>query len=455
MSNFLGPATVTAALRLMLSEMIAAEINNFTVNVTSVRPDDIPTVDDRAYVNLYLYQVSPNATWRNADLPIRNGRGQLVNKPRAAVDLHYLITFVGDDADLEPQRMMGSTVHILHQQPVLTRSWIDHARAHADYASFLGDSDLGNEIEQVKMTPTAFSLEELSKLWSVFFQTPYNLSIAYVATVVFIEPMDVVRRTRAVLSREVDVVPTVGTPAVISPSALDDLALWLRSDRGVSFDDAVSPPTLIWEDQSGFDRHATQDDLAQQPRHEARGIGRFPVFFFDGVDDRLGIDWQLSAAQTDLTVCAVVRTESDGLQAVLSFDDDAHWELLAQDGAGSPRPAWITTDGAAHTLTATQATNDTQWHVLYVEHDAAAQTKRIYVDGADPATAAAHAGTIGTATGRFGIVGASSAAASLDGGVDGKFFHGDLAEIIVYDRLLTDTERGQLEQYFASRYGNV
>src|SRR5207247_2351941 len=35
--------------------------------------------------------------------------------------------------------------------------------------------------------PTAFSLEELSKLWSVFFQTPYTLSVAYHGTVVFIE----------------------------------------------------------------------------------------------------------------------------------------------------------------------------------------------------------------------------------------------------------------------------
>ena len=32
------------------------------------------------------------------------------------------------------------------------------------------------------------NLEELSKLWSVFFQTPYALSIAYQASVVLIEP---------------------------------------------------------------------------------------------------------------------------------------------------------------------------------------------------------------------------------------------------------------------------
>ena len=36
--------------------------------------------------------------------------------------------------------------------------------------------------------PLSLSLEELSKLWSVFFQTAYTLSMAYLATTVLIEP---------------------------------------------------------------------------------------------------------------------------------------------------------------------------------------------------------------------------------------------------------------------------
>jgi hypothetical protein len=55
------------------------------------------------------------------------------------------------------------------------------------YSAFLGDSDLADEVELVKFTPLSLSLEELSKLWSVFFQTPYALSGAYQATVVLIE----------------------------------------------------------------------------------------------------------------------------------------------------------------------------------------------------------------------------------------------------------------------------
>jgi hypothetical protein len=57
----------------------------------------------------------------------------------------------------------------------------------------LANSDLADQIELVKLTPMSLSTEELSKLWSVFFQTPYNLSIAYQGTVVLIESEEITR----------------------------------------------------------------------------------------------------------------------------------------------------------------------------------------------------------------------------------------------------------------------
>jgi hypothetical protein len=54
-------------------------------------------------------------------------------------------------------------------------------------APLLGDSDLADADDLVRFTPTGLSLEELSKLWSVFLQTPYVLSIAYQAGPVLVE----------------------------------------------------------------------------------------------------------------------------------------------------------------------------------------------------------------------------------------------------------------------------
>jgi hypothetical protein len=106
------------------------------------------------------------------------------------LDLHYLLTFYGSDANLEPQRLMGLVARKLHAQPVLARADIAAAVAAAiDGGSvhFLAASDLAAQVEMVRFTPVNFSLEEMSKLWSVFLKTDYVLSAAYVASVVLIE----------------------------------------------------------------------------------------------------------------------------------------------------------------------------------------------------------------------------------------------------------------------------
>jgi hypothetical protein len=207
MSNFLAIATVTATLRDMLHDSILADVSG--ADVTTVRPvtgAQTPTVG----ANIYLYQITPNVAFRNADLPTRGSNGDLSQKPTAALDLHYLLTFYGDDTRLEPQRVLGSVVRTLHAQPVITpkaiRTTITHALSNPNL-SFLSNSNLADSIESVKLTQMPLSLEELSKLWSVFYQIPYMLSLAYQAAVVFIETDDVVRDALPVRQRKVYVRP--------------------------------------------------------------------------------------------------------------------------------------------------------------------------------------------------------------------------------------------------------
>ena len=47
---------------------------------------------------------------------------------------------------------------------------------------YLKTSNLEDEVEQVKFIPSQMSLEELSKIWSIFFQQSYALSMAYQAS---------------------------------------------------------------------------------------------------------------------------------------------------------------------------------------------------------------------------------------------------------------------------------
>lgn len=183
MSNDLAIATVTATLTEWVRPALEDDVDG--AGVAAVRPDQVDGLEGPG-VNFFLYQVTPNPAYRNVDLPSRRSDGNVVQRPQAALDLHYILTFYGSDALLEPQRVMGSVARTLHAQPVLSRQAIESTIGSTTF-NYLVDSDLADQVEPVKITPTSLNLEELSKLWSVFFQTAYRLSMAYVANLVLIE----------------------------------------------------------------------------------------------------------------------------------------------------------------------------------------------------------------------------------------------------------------------------
>jgi hypothetical protein len=191
MSNYLAVATVTAVLRDVLQEAAGTAVPGATV--TTCRPEAVNDGgQNKPVVNIFLYGVTPNAALRNADLPTRNADGGLVRYPQAALDLHYLLSFYGAESELVPQRLLGRAISALHAQPLLSpdkiRSVIKVSHKTKGQSGYIGESNLDEQIEPVRFSPLSLNLEELSKLWSVFFQVPYALSVAYEAGVVLIEP---------------------------------------------------------------------------------------------------------------------------------------------------------------------------------------------------------------------------------------------------------------------------
>lgn len=197
MSNALAIATVTATLAQIVRTAVQSVLPGS--DVLTERPDSTPPAGPR--VRLFLHQVSLNGALCNNDLPTRGANGSLMKRPTAALDLHYLLAFYGNENELEPQRMLGAAVRDIHAKPVLMRQMIEDAIASEP---FLAGSNLADAVEQVKFTPLPLSLEELSKLWSVFFQAPYALSIAYQGTVVLIESEETAQAVLPVLRRGAD-----------------------------------------------------------------------------------------------------------------------------------------------------------------------------------------------------------------------------------------------------------
>lgn len=193
MSNSLAVAMVTAALRRILGEALvgvpAGGVEN--ARVTTLRPDMLTNIDgDARGINIFLYEVATNGAWTGADLPTRRPDGTLLTRPQQALNLHYLLTFSGDESALEPQRMLGVAVSVLNAQPVLSRELVRDiiARDRADDPTTWEQfSDLADQVDVVRFTLLPVSLEELSKLWSTFIQSPYRLSVTYQAAVVLLD----------------------------------------------------------------------------------------------------------------------------------------------------------------------------------------------------------------------------------------------------------------------------
>ncbi len=130
-----------------------------------------------------------------------------------ALDLSYLLTFYGNENQLEAQRLLGSVASALDSRPQLTRRMILDTISDPTFHSYLSDADLADQVERVRLLPQPLSLEEVSKLWTIF-QTPYRLSIAYQATVVLIEAPGTPRAVLPV--QELRVLATPFAPPVVT-----------------------------------------------------------------------------------------------------------------------------------------------------------------------------------------------------------------------------------------------
>jgi hypothetical protein len=247
-SNALAIATVTETLLQVLSSALPASLVG-GANVTTLRPDDasLQRTVQTPGVNIFLYQVTPNITWRNADLPTRRSDDSPLRRPQVALDLHYLLTFYGDDATLQQQRLFGAVARALHAAPALQRTNVHAAEGRLDPngVRYL-DSHLSDQIDLVRFTPIIFSLEEMSKLWSVFLKTDYVLSTAYVASVVLIETDDpppagalpVLKPSIQAIPFSLAVIDSV-EPQAVTPSPPVPLKITLHG-QGLNADDLVA-----------------------------------------------------------------------------------------------------------------------------------------------------------------------------------------------------------------------
>ena len=200
MSNALAIAGVSAVLEYYLSNAYTGLNTIFGSNVTvsAKAPDLVQTeigtgATLQNQLNLFLHQVTHNATWRNVDYPRVAGDGKTqIKNPPLALDLHYLLTAYGSN-DWQAEALLGYALLLLHENPVMTRQDIRNAFTalpSVDSGNLLstplGTSGLADQIEMIKITPSTMGREEMAWIWTAL-KADYRPSYAFQVSVVLMQ----------------------------------------------------------------------------------------------------------------------------------------------------------------------------------------------------------------------------------------------------------------------------
>ena len=222
MSNAAAIAAVTLTLQTILGDGVRADANLNDTTVTLLPPDKARGNNNANQLNLFLYQVLPDAAWRNMDIPSQVSPGETGNPP-LAVTMHYMLTAFGRDNDIGVpfgHYLLGQAMSVLFDHALLGSDEIRNATAVA-----LPGSDLHRQVERVRITWQPLSLEEISKLWTGL-ATQYRLSVIYEVSVALIESTRASRTALPVLTRGANDKGVLAQGSLISPfPSIDDITL--------------------------------------------------------------------------------------------------------------------------------------------------------------------------------------------------------------------------------------
>ncbi len=218
MSNVLAIAAVTHLLKDLLNDaFIDGDVTSalgadFSITAlpphlaTAAEGETQPTV-----LNLFLHRITTNPTMRNMDLPTRTTNGQLLQRPRLALDLHYILTVISAQ-ELHSEILLGYAMQLFHETAILPKERIRSALSTPAAIAAVSDEilpdDLGiiqaarlaDQLELVKISPRTLSMDDMSKLWTAL-QASYRTTVAYDVSVVLIERETPTRPTLPVLTR--------------------------------------------------------------------------------------------------------------------------------------------------------------------------------------------------------------------------------------------------------------
>lgn len=132
-------------------------------------------------LTLFLYKVLENPDFKNANSPAltTTADGKLVEtRAPLTLDLYYLLTAHSGNASLiQAHTALSRAMRVFYDNGVLQGSVL---RSDDPSKGLTADATL-------RLTLNPISMEDMTRVWSVFPDTPYEISVTYLVTPVAIE----------------------------------------------------------------------------------------------------------------------------------------------------------------------------------------------------------------------------------------------------------------------------
>jgi len=213
-----------------------------------------------------------------------------------------------------------------------------------------------------------------------------------------------------------------------------NLKLHLRSDLAVT---SASSTVSNWGDVSGWNNDASQGTSGNQPTITSSAMNGYPALSFNGSTSKLTLptSTSLGMQSNPYELFIVARSSSSNVQFLIAGGANEQFEYHL-NGVGArfiPTTTVYLDKGTAQNYT------DGNTHLFSARASSSGGSVRI--NGIDGGTSISN------------ILSSNSANLLLGVRSDGTYYlNGDIAEVIIYNRVLTHDERNKVEHYLAQRY---
>lgn len=235
--------------------------------------------------------------------------------------------------------------------------------------------------------------------------------------------------------------PVVPPPAVFVPTDITSLHTWFDASDSATIVLAGSQVTS-WAAKNNSSVVFTQTSASARPLIQASGINGRSTVRFDGVNDFMQANINASVSAS-VTVSFVIQMNSFNSKIPFSFNtttfnygpdlyfygSQLHWNT--GDSGGNP----FANSGIPTTAT----------HIYTVKNDQVNNRSELYIDGAF----VGFAGFRSSAISDF-----SSPRLFIGNWITGSYYiDGQFAELLVYNKVIDESERANLEAYLKSKWG--